>query len=192
MTNEEENAIGALAEYAAKYALSANEYVATSAMGYLRNIWPKVANYFKRQIIVTIEVELALDGRGSSHNNDYPLPCRAEWENFVKEMRLPKAAFTLDYRCSKCKLDGLKLWRGVHGCVDKDENTLKCAACLVPDTKVGDDGRAQEKGLHGMRTDQVSGWLPAVPVDDTFWGYTSVPSADCEWWRALPTYRGSE
>ncbi len=28
--------------------------------------------------------------------------------------------------------------------------------------------------------------LPAVPVDDTFWGYTSAPDNDIAWWRALP------
>ena len=64
---------------------------------------------------------------------------------------------------------------------------LKCAACLVPGQTVGDDGRA-EYGKHGIMTDQVGGWLPACPVGDTFWGYSSVPSADVRWWKALPTY----
>ncbi len=40
----------------------------------------------------------------------------------------------------------------------------------------------------GHRTDQVGGALPAVPVGNTYYGYTSVPDAGCDWWRALPTY----
>ncbi len=39
-----------------------------------------------------------------------------------------------------------------------------------------------------QRCDQI-GWLvPAVPVaeGDTYWGYSSVPDAGCQWWYRLP------
>jgi len=39
------------------------------------------------------------------------------------------------------------------------------------------------------RTDQIGWRVPAVPTEDggTFWGYTSVPQAGCDWWASLPT-----
>ncbi len=95
-------------------------------------------------------------------------------------------AQSCDYRCSKCKAEGLKLWRGVHGATDKDGNVLLCAACLAPGVVVDDQGRYESK--YG-KTDQVNGWLPAVPIDDTFWGYTSVPEEEVAWWKALSTYK---
>jgi hypothetical protein len=96
-----------------------------------------------------------------------------------------KSAFTVDYRCSKCKSGGVKLWRLPNGAKDKQGHELLCAACLSPDKHVDEDGRLHsEWGL----TDQVNEWLPAVPSGDTFWGYTSVPKHDVMWWRALPTY----
>lgn len=38
------------------------------------------------------------------------------------------------------------------------------------------------------RTDQIGWRVPAVPTEDgdTFWGYTSVPQAGCDWWASLP------
>ncbi len=77
-----------------------------------------------------------------------------------------------------------------------DGNKLLCAACLAPGVEVDDEGRWQDadyptgdgKFIPGHRTDLVKGWLPAIPVGDTFWGYGSVPSQDVEWWVALATY----
>jgi hypothetical protein len=37
-------------------------------------------------------------------------------------------------------------------------------------------------------TDQLCGKLPAVPVGNTYWGYTSVPIDGCNWWKDLPTH----
>ncbi len=97
-----------------------------------------------------------------------------------------KTTFTVDYRCSKCRQGGVKLWRLPHGAkCSKTGAELLCALCLVPDLSVDQYGR--------MRTewgdsDQVNDWLPAVPSGDTFWGYSSVPKCDVDWWRALPTY----
>lgn len=92
-----------------------------------------------------------------------------------------------NYLCGKCGARSVKLWRGVHGCKNGEGHELLCASCLSPGEIVGDDGRvASEYG--SARTDQVKGWLPAVPTDGTFWGYTSVPPQPVGWWRGLPTY----
>lgn len=176
----DENCLGHLLGYGVKHGLCNNEYLASTAITCLRQLWPKIEPYFQRRIICDIEVAL--------HMTDLqPLAFEKEWQALRDELRGPKAPFTVEYRCGKCKAEGLKLWRGVHGCADDDGNELLCAACLAPGIVVGDDGRHEEK-TYG-RTDQVKGWLPAVPVDDTFWGYTSVPSQDVDWWRALPTYQ---
>jgi hypothetical protein len=55
---------------------------------------------------------------------------------------------------------------------------------------IGEDGRHEDE-FNG--SDQI-GWLvPAVPTEegDTYWGYTSVPSAGCVWWFLLPLKPGS-
>lgn len=101
--------------------------------------------------------------------------------------RTMKADFTIDYRCCRCRRGGLKLWRGANGAPNKYGEELLCAECLAPDQTVGSDGKAYDKD-YGFATDQVAGWLPAVPVNDTFWSYTSVPPDDVRWWKALPTY----
>lgn len=91
-----------------------------------------------------------------------------------------------NYACGKCGSRGVKLWRGVHGCKNEDGNELLCATCLAPGIVVGDDGKTESK--HGPRSDQINGWLPAVPSGDTFWGYTSVPAQAVGWWIGQPTY----
>lgn len=178
MTNDEENALGQLAELAVRQGLGPNEYFARMAMSALRGMWPKVVPYFRRHIVCAIEVGVALaDTR--------PIALIDDWRRFVAEMRDPRSPFTVNYRCGKCKSTDVKLWRGVHGCADKDGNELLCARCLAPNVEVDASGKAPSD--YG-RSDQVGGWLPAVPVDDTFWGYSSVPSQDLEWWLTLPTY----
>lgn len=39
--------------------------------------------------------------------------------------------------------------------------------------------------------DKIGERVPAVPTKEgnTFWGYSSVPPAGCEWWYRLPTSR---
>jgi Zn ribbon nucleic-acid-binding protein len=93
------------------------------------------------------------------------------------------ARFTVEYVCSRCEATGVKLWRKANGADD----VLFCAECGKADQKltgeVDDDGR--HDGRYG-KTDQLGDLLPAVPIDDTFWGYTSVPDDGVAWWRALP------
>jgi hypothetical protein len=98
-----------------------------------------------------------------------------------------KEPYSTVYACDKCKQSGVKLWRGIHGCADANGYKLLCASCLAPGKQVDDNGKVMDAQL-GFQTDQVMGWLPAVPVDDTYWGYTSVPDNDVAWWLALPTY----
>lgn len=177
----DENALGHLVQYGVSYALCPNEYTAGSAMKCLRHMWPKIEPYFQRRIIVEIEVALLRQDRN-------PIAMSDEWQKLRDELRGPKSPFTADYRCGKCKREGLKLWRGVHGRADKDGNELLCAACLAPGEVINEEGRSYRDASVGGRTDQVRGWLPAIPVDDTYWGYSSVPSQDVDWWRTLPTY----
>lgn len=57
--------------------------------------------------------------------------------------------------------------------------------------RVGDTVQfdAKTRGIiHGTIT-KMNGKVPAVPVDNTYWGYSSVPSQDLEWWVGLPTYQ---
>lgn len=39
------------------------------------------------------------------------------------------------------------------------------------------------------RTDQIGLFVPAVPLEDGrgYWGYSSVPTEGCQWWKNLPT-----
>lgn len=153
---------------------------------HIRKWWPLIEQYYQQHIITAIEVAIALDA--PDRYRPEPLNHKPMWQKIIKDLRAARSPFTTKYACDKCKQKDVKLWRGVHGCADDNDNKLLCATCLAPDDKVDDKGKWQEPGEHGMRTDQVRGWLPAVPVGDTYWGYTSVPSQDVEWWDALPTY----
>jgi hypothetical protein len=151
---------------------------------HIRKWWPLIEKYYQQHIISAIEVALALDeppryGREALNNKEM-------WAKIVKDLRPTRSPFTVKYHCSKCKKKNVKLWRDYQTFASHVE--LECAACLAPDVKVDDEGMWQEPGEHGMRTDQLKGKVPAIPVDSTYWGYTSVPSQDVEWWKQLPTY----
>lgn len=185
---------GFLVESWVKKLLHYNPYVAEGEHGTdakLRRWWPTLEEYYQRHIQTAIEVAIELDKYPiTAGSNRLPLQNKELWVQFLKDFRPAKSAFTVDYHCHKCKERGVKLWRGVHGCADEDGNKLLCASCLAPDVKVSDEGRASWKldGMSETDSDQINGWLPAVPVDNTYWGYSSVPSQDVEWWQNLPTY----
>lgn len=92
------------------------------------------------------------------------------------------------YRCSKCNQSGLKLWRkaqsfGIH---------LHCAQCLGYADRVDSEGLVDSNLCPGHRTDQLDpSFVPAVPDKrsnvEAYWGYTSVPNEDVQWWRLLPS-----
>lgn len=164
----------------------------------LRGWWFSLEEYHQRHIICDIEVAIAMDEPPRYNRQPMDPVNKFMWQKVIKDLRPARSTYTVDYHCHKCKARDLKLWRGVHGCADKDGNELLCAKCLAPDAEVDAQGRWQEPPFKdkdgkelcsGMRTDQVKSWLPAVPVGDTHWGYSSVPSQDVEWWRALPTYK---
>jgi hypothetical protein len=180
--------VGRLAEMLTRFALrEKTPWPVESAIDGLRTVWPTLPESSQRRIICDVEVDALRFPEGIN---------RAAWQAFYTDLRPPKTPFTVDYRCGKCRAEGLKLWRGVHGCADADGVELKCARCLAPDVEVDAQGKADMGHCHDGcghliskgRSDQIAGWLPAVPTDDTFWGYSSVPSADVEWWQALPTY----
>ena len=57
------------------------------------------------------------------------------------------------------------------------------------DPKKGPPSDAIETKNERERTDQIGWRVPAVPTEenDSYWGYTSVPQAGCDWWYRLPT-----
>jgi hypothetical protein len=82
-----------------------------------------------------------------------------------------------NYVCSKCGNKDCKLWRPYNTAVFPIN--LFCVICAQKD---------QDKVLDLKKSDQI-GWLvPAVPHEDTYWGYTSVPQDGVEWWQRLTTY----
>lgn len=177
----DENELGELLGMALAMGLKGNGYWAEKADRVVRKHWSVLAGYYQRQLLCDVEVAVHLHRQNPS---TLPLSEPLLWEVFIKDHRPPKVPYTLRYRCDKCEREGIKLWRGVHGAKDENGHKLLCAKCLCLE-KVGEDGRWE--GPYGL-SDQVVGWLPAVPVDDTFWGYSSVPSSDVMWWKALPTY----
>lgn len=182
---------GWLVEIWVKKLLDYNPYVADGEHGTdarLRRFWPLLEDYYKRHIQTDIEIAIEMDKYPPpAHSNRTPLQNKELWIQFLKDFRPGKSVFTIDYHCHKCKAKSVKLWRGVHGCSDNDGNDLLCASCLAPDIRVSDKGKAKDESV-GFETDQIRGWLPAIPVDNTYWGYSSVPSQDVEWWVGLPTY----
>jgi hypothetical protein len=93
------------------------------------------------------------------------------------------------YVCSKCKAEGVKLWRQYQTIASHIE--LLCGPCALKDQKregpINEDGKILDPTVDRL-CDQI-GWLvPSVPTEenDTFWGYTSVPASGVRWWRALP------
>lgn len=92
-------------------------------------------------------------------------------------IHVPAEPPPLDYRCSKCKAQGVKLWRQYQTFLEHVE--LLCFTCGLTD---------QGKSEAETRNTDTIGWLvPAVPTNDgTFWGYTSVPQERVDWWERLP------
>ena len=93
------------------------------------------------------------------------------------------------YHCHTCKAHGCKLWREYQTCADY--TILQCAECAAKDhekniSDMDKDGRYT--GKYGIKGDQIGWMIPAIPTveGDTFWGYTSVPQAGCNWWYRLP------
>lgn len=100
------------------------------------------------------------------------------------------------YKCSRCNLHGVKLWRQYNTFVAHLQ--LLCWKCADPNSKPDNKGYVNDTELN-IRTDQLNdkigctgSLVPAVITEEGtgFWGYTSVPVKGCAWWRALPTSDG--
>jgi len=93
-----------------------------------------------------------------------------------------------NYTCADCGKHGLKLWREYQSF----KIYLRCCDCAAVDQKVSvldidADGMRSHEDYPGARTDQIGSYIPAVPSENTYWGYTSTPQVSVEWWKALPT-----
>lgn len=92
------------------------------------------------------------------------------------------------YSCSECGAVGCKLWRQYQTLAD--HINLLCVDCAMEDQGV--DYEVDEEGYHHedicRRCLPIEWLVPAVPTEDneTFWGYTSVPSDGVDWWKRLP------
>ncbi len=93
------------------------------------------------------------------------------------------------YVCEACGAQRVRLWRKYQ--TSANNTVLRCRACSEKD-----QGKELRPGC-----DQIGWLIPAVPsarVDEkmriprgeTFWGYTSVPQAEVEWWLSLPEVAG--
>jgi len=90
------------------------------------------------------------------------------------------------YVCANCEATGCKLWREYQTFAPK----LLCAKCAGADQKrdvSSMDANGTVVGEHGLRTDSIGWYVPAVPSEDGigYWGYTSVPEPGCRWWKNL-------
>lgn len=81
------------------------------------------------------------------------------------------------YICARCNGSPRRLWRDYNTAASAVE--LRCVTCAEPD---------ETKRADLVDSDQIAGLVPAIPTEDgdTFWGYSSVPSAGVEWWYRLP------
>jgi hypothetical protein len=91
------------------------------------------------------------------------------------------------YVCKKCKTSGKKLWRDYQTCCFN----LTCYACSGETRDIDVNGKVHSE-ITDHRTDQLCfSRVPAVPVFDSdvesYWGYTSVPANEVDWWRKLPS-----
>lgn len=90
-----------------------------------------------------------------------------------------------NYRCARCNMSGVKLWRPYRNIMDDVE--LLCVDCAEKD-----QGKKCKLELPMPEYSDQIGWcIPAVPAGDGFyWVYTSVPDEGCAWWDALPLKKG--
>lgn len=91
------------------------------------------------------------------------------------------------YACDHCGRQGVRLWREYSTLADHTK--LLCRPCSCADQRV--DFKEPRNG------DQIRELVPAIPTPlpspngrlakrHSFWGYSSVPEPDIEWWYSLP------
>ena len=108
-----------------------------------------------------------------------------------------------EYHCGNCGDIGVKLWRDYNTLLEQQSLLCGDCACREQSTTCGRNLSIHESQIKPGHVDIRSdpdpyaiysggdqiGWrVPAVPTEDgkTYWGYTSVPEAGCNWWYSLP------
>jgi hypothetical protein len=100
----------------------------------------------------------------------------------------------MDYRCADCRTGNRKLWRPAQT-FDPDILCWRCVYLRQPGEKfkgIFQDGTVPypyDEDPRHPRTHCLAGfYVPAVPVDgeDAYWGYSSVPDMELDWWTGLP------
>jgi len=83
---------------------------------------------------------------------------------------------TIEYKCTKCGIDGVKLWRQYNTFLDHLE--VLCKDCAEKD-----QGKSIKED-----SDRIGYLVPAIPTKegDTFWGLGAVPTSLAIWWYRLP------
>lgn len=95
----------------------------------------------------------------------------------------------LDYKCSKCGVANVKLWRDYVFLLTQVE--LFCARCAQVEEKVSReldaDGRSKDE--IGSMTSNIGNLVPALPNKElsNYWSHLSAPADRVVWWRKLPT-----
>jgi len=94
------------------------------------------------------------------------------------------------YRCCNCDIDGCKLWRE-SSTFSPDLLCAKCAAenQLASIADIDTKGTRSSDLIPGSRTDQIGGYVPAVPDEEGigYWSYGAIPEVAYKWWQQLPT-----
>lgn len=87
------------------------------------------------------------------------------------------------YSCYCCGANGARLWREYNSFLSSQ--TLLCATCSETE-------QDKERGFAMSEGDQIGWRIPAIPCvdDDTYWGYTSVPTPGVAWWYGLAPRAG--
>lgn len=98
----------------------------------------------------------------------------------MKDLEIPT---TIKYVCTECGAENCKLWRQYQTFLNHIK--LMCADCTEAN---------QHRKIDLSKGDQCGWMIPAVPTveNDTFWGYTSVPTELVAWWKALPDRRAAK
>lgn len=111
------------------------------------------------------------------------------------------------YKCKICGASGIKLWRP-YQTFDVELRCVECACKIAnppidPKTVAEDGYRAESRETKMIpghdRTCTLDWFVPAIPAppmvdfpdSPTYWGYTSVPQEDIDWWQSIPTRKVS-
>lgn len=85
--------------------------------------------------------------------------------------------------CHKCHKRGIKLWKRFRS-LDGHLVCFKCSGDLRPINK---DGQVPRHDFpHLMTNDLDDWWVPAVPLNNSYYVLSSVPEEAMDAWKRLP------